>query len=101
MPKVITVNERGALTLPREVRDRLGVTRGGHLVVDMDEDGEVILRAGVVMPMEVYSRARAEEFQRMNEAPLAGKKPTFSSPPRSQTAASRNSSATCTTTPSC
>ena len=30
MTKVITVNERGALTLPREMRDRLGVTRGGH-----------------------------------------------------------------------
>jgi AbrB family looped-hinge helix DNA binding protein len=74
MAKVITVNERGALTLPREVRDKLGVTRGGHLVVDLDKDGEVILRAGVVMPVEVYSPARVQEFQRMNEAPLAGRK---------------------------
>ena len=74
MTKVITVNERGALTLPREVRDKLGVTRGGQLVVDMDESGEVILRAGVVMPVEIYSTARTEEFQRLNEAPLAGKK---------------------------
>jgi len=75
--KVITVNERGALTLPREVREKLGVTRGGHLVVEMNEDGEVILRAGVVMPVEVYSPARVEEFQRMNEAPLAGKRLTW------------------------
>jgi AbrB family looped-hinge helix DNA binding protein len=72
--KVITVNERGALTLPREVRDKLGVTRGGHLVVDMNDDGEVLLRAGVVVPVEVYSAARVEEFQRMNEAPLTGRK---------------------------
>jgi len=72
--KVITVNERGALTLPREVRDKLGVTRGGHLVLDIDDAGEVILRAGVVMPVEVYSAARVAEFQRMNEAPLAGRK---------------------------
>jgi AbrB family looped-hinge helix DNA binding protein len=72
--KVITVNERGALTLPREVREKLGVTRGGHLVVDMDEQGEVILRAGVVMPVEVYSPARVAEFRRMNEAPLASRK---------------------------
>ena len=74
MTKVITVNERGALTLPKEVRENLGVTRGGQLVVDMDESGEVVLRAGVVMPLEIYSPARVEEFQRMNEAPLADKK---------------------------
>ena len=74
MTKIITVNERGAMTLPREVREKLGVTRGGQLVVDMDESGEVILRAGVVMPVEIYSTARVAEFERMNEAPLAGKK---------------------------
>jgi len=77
MTKVITVNERGALTLPREVREKLGVTRGGQLVVDMDESGEVILRAGVVIPLEIYSAARIEEFRQMNEAPLAGKKPRW------------------------
>jgi AbrB family looped-hinge helix DNA binding protein len=74
MTKVITVNQRGALTLPKEAREKLGVTRGGQLVVDIDERGEVILRAGVVMPVEIYSTARVEEFRRMNEAPLAGKK---------------------------
>jgi AbrB family looped-hinge helix DNA binding protein len=74
MTKVITVNERGALTLPREAREKLGVTRGGQLVVDMDESGEVTLRAGVVMPVEIYSAARVEEFQRSNESPLVGKK---------------------------
>jgi AbrB family looped-hinge helix DNA binding protein len=74
MIKVITVNQRGALTLPKEVREKLGVTRGGQLVVDMDERGQAVLRAGVVMPVEIYSTARVEEFQRMNEAPLAGRK---------------------------
>ena len=74
MTKVITVNERGALTLPREVREKLGVTRGGQLIVDMDEEGKTVLRAGVVMPVEIYSTARVAEFQRLNEAPLAGGK---------------------------
>jgi len=74
MIKVITVNQRGALTLPKEVREKLGVTRGGQLVVDMDERGQAVLRAGVVMPVEIYSTARVEEFQRMNEAPLTGRK---------------------------
>jgi len=77
MTKVITVNERGALTLPREVREKLGVTRGGPLVVEVDERGDVILRAGVVLPVEIYSAARVEEFEKMNESPLTGRKLTW------------------------
>lgn len=73
MTKVISVNQRGALTLPKEARDKLGVTRGGQIVVSVDENGEVVLRAGVVLPIEIYSAARVEEFERMNEKPLAGK----------------------------
>jgi len=42
--------------------------------MDIDEQGEVILRAGAVMPVEIYSSTREAEFQRMNELPLAGKK---------------------------
>ncbi len=74
MTKVISVNQRGALTLPKEVREKLGVTHGGQLVVDFDDAGEVVLRAGVVMPVEIYSTARIEEFERMNEKPLTGRK---------------------------
>ena len=74
MTKLITVNECGALTLPRDVRERLGVTRGGQLVVEVNEEGAVTLRPGVVMPIEIYSDARIEEFQQMNESPLTGRK---------------------------
>ena len=74
MVKIISVNQRGALTLPKEVRDKLGVARGGQLIVDCADSGEVVLRAGVVMPVEIYSAARMEEFQRMNETALARKK---------------------------
>ena len=74
MVKIISVNQRGALTLPKEVRDKLGVARGGQLIVECDESGEVVLRAGVVMPVEIYSAARMDEFHRMNETALAGKK---------------------------
>ena len=63
MVKIISVNQRGALTLPKEVRDKLGVARGGQLIVDFAESGEVVLRAGVVMPVEIYSAARMKEFK--------------------------------------
>ena len=41
MTKVISVNQRGALTLPKEVREKLGVTHGGQLVVDFDDAGAI------------------------------------------------------------
>jgi antitoxin PrlF len=73
MSKVITVNQRGALTLPKEVREKLGVTRGGQLVVKINESGAVVLQAGVIMPVEIYSDERIKEFQEMNEKPLENK----------------------------
>jgi bifunctional DNA-binding transcriptional regulator/antitoxin component of YhaV-PrlF toxin-antitoxin module len=74
MVKIISVSQRGALTLPKEVPDKLGVARGGQFIVDCPDSGEVVLRAGVVMPVEIYSAARTEEFKRMNDTALAGKK---------------------------
>ena len=74
MVKIISVNQRGALTLPKEVRDKLGVAHGGQLIVDCPESGEVVLRAGVLMPVEMYSDARMAEFQRKNETAITGKK---------------------------
>jgi len=74
MTKLITVNERGALTLPKEAREKLGVTRGGQLLVDIDQSGEVTLRAGVIMPLEIYTSERIQQFQRLNETPLIRKK---------------------------
>jgi len=82
MTKVITVNNKGALTLPSEVREMLGVKRGGQLVVEVEEGGEVVLRPGIVMPLEMYSAAQIEAFQKLNEAPLAGKRLRWVKPGR-------------------
>ena len=74
MTKVITVNQRGAMTLPKEVRDALGVARGGQLVLNLDKQGNAILQPGAVFPVEIYTEARVREFEAMNNAPLAGRK---------------------------
>ncbi len=74
MTKVVKVNQRGTLTLPREVREKLGIIRGGQLVVDVDENGAVVLRPEDVLPVEIYSEAQIKEFQQLNESPLEGKK---------------------------
>ncbi len=80
MTKIITVNQRGALTLPKDLREKLGVTNGGQLVADIEVNGAVTLRAGVVIPLEIYSDARIGEFQQLNEAPLRARKIRWRSP---------------------
>ena len=74
MTKTISVSERGTLTLPKEARKSLGIPQGGQLIVEMDEEGAITLRAGAVMPLEIYSKGRLAEFQQMNEGPLASRK---------------------------
>jgi antitoxin PrlF len=41
-----TVAERGQITLPKEVRDALGLTKGTKLTIEIDH-GKVILRKNV------------------------------------------------------
>jgi bifunctional DNA-binding transcriptional regulator/antitoxin component of YhaV-PrlF toxin-antitoxin module len=70
MTKVININDRGTLTLPREMRRRLGVNSNAQVVAEETDDG-ILLRAGVTFPVEVYSEKRLAEFRRNNEESLA------------------------------
>jgi bifunctional DNA-binding transcriptional regulator/antitoxin component of YhaV-PrlF toxin-antitoxin module len=71
MTKVININERGTLTLPKEMRLRLGVAANAQVVAEETDDG-ILLRAGVTFPVEIYSDKRVAEFRRNNEDALAG-----------------------------
>ena len=77
MTKLVSVNQRGSLTLPREVRDRLGIAKGGQVILDVNDNGAVSLRAGAVFPVEIYSEERMRQFDEMNNAPLKGRKLRF------------------------
>jgi len=70
MTKVININQRGTLTLPKEMRRRLGVKAAGQVVAEETDDG-VLLRAGATFPVEIYSEKRMTEFRRNNEDALA------------------------------
>jgi bifunctional DNA-binding transcriptional regulator/antitoxin component of YhaV-PrlF toxin-antitoxin module len=72
MTKVININDRGTLTLPKEMRRRLGVDRNAQQVVAEETDEGILLRPGVTFPVEMYSDKRLAEFQRNNEQALAG-----------------------------
>lgn len=70
MKKVINTNERGTITLPKDLRQRLGLPDGGQVVAEDTVDG-VLLRSGVTFPVEIYTDERVAEFQRTNEDALA------------------------------
>jgi len=71
MTKVLSINDRGTLTLPKEMRRRLGVDRNAQVIAEETDDG-ILLRPGVTFPVELYSEARLAEFRRHNEEALAG-----------------------------
>jgi len=71
MTKVININERGTLTLPKELRQRIGLTGGGQVVAEETSEG-ILIRAGTMFPVEIYTDKRVAEFSRNNEQALAG-----------------------------
>jgi AbrB family looped-hinge helix DNA binding protein len=71
MTKVININERGTLTLPKELRQRIGLKGGGQVLAEETSDG-ILIRAGVTFPVELYTEKRVAEFARNNEQALAG-----------------------------
>jgi bifunctional DNA-binding transcriptional regulator/antitoxin component of YhaV-PrlF toxin-antitoxin module len=69
MTKVLNVNERGTLTLPKKMRQQLGVEGGAQVVAEVREDG-ILLRARVAFPVEMYSEKRLAEFGKHNDQAL-------------------------------
>ena len=71
MTKVVRLNTRGTLTLPKELRLRLGVKNGGQIVAEETDNG-VLLRPSATIPIEIYPDSRLAEFKRNNEDALSG-----------------------------
>ncbi len=67
MMKIISIDDQGTLTLPKELRQRLGQRQ---VVAEETNDG-VLLRATENLPVEIYSDARLREFEENNEEALA------------------------------
>jgi len=67
--KVININGRGTLTLPKQMRDKLGLKDAGQVVAEETAQG-ILIRAGVTFPIEMYTDKRVAEFDRVNEKAL-------------------------------
>jgi len=66
----LVVSSRGQITLPVEVRRRLGIKDGGMVTLE-EHGGELVLRPAAVLEIEMYSDediARWDEEDRLNRA---------------------------------
>ena len=70
MTKVLNINHRGTLTLPKELRRRIGLAGSGQVVAEETSEG-ILIRAGATFPVEMYTGQRVAEFERNNEKALA------------------------------
>jgi len=59
----IQVNERGSLTLPKSLRKKLGIERGGVVMAELSTEG-LVLKPAVSFPIELYSNERVDEFDK-------------------------------------
>lgn len=74
MTKVIRIDQRGTLTLPKEIRELLGLSGSGQVVVESTKKG-VLLRPEVTVPVEIYDKAKLAELKKADAelSPYAGK----------------------------
>ena len=62
----VTVTSKGQVTIPKQVRDRLGINPGSKVDFEIAEDGRAFLRrAG-------RSRVRPSRFERMRGSATSG-----------------------------
>jgi AbrB family looped-hinge helix DNA binding protein len=56
MRESLTVSGRGQITLPVNMRKRLGIEAGGVLIAE-EREGDIVLRPAAVLEIETYSDA--------------------------------------------
>ena len=69
MEKIVTISNRGTITLPKELRQKYGLKAGEQVVIEESEEG-LLLRPGVTFSVEIYSKERLQEFAEQNEVEL-------------------------------
>lgn len=62
----IIVSARGQITLPAELRHRLGIKEGGVVTVE-ERHGELVLRPAAVVELTIYSDEDIERWDAADE----------------------------------
>ncbi len=61
---LIKCGRRGQITIPRDVMTRLGLAENTPMLLEVRDDGAIVLRQAAVVPIEHYTDARISEFER-------------------------------------
>jgi AbrB family looped-hinge helix DNA binding protein len=69
MKAILTLTNRGVVTLPAKLRRALGLRADDQLIAETTPEG-LLLRPAVTLPVEIYSEKRIREFDAA-EAELA------------------------------
>ncbi len=69
MKAVLTMTNRGVVTLPAKLRQFLGLKADDQLIAETTSEG-LLLRPAVTLPIEIYSDERIREFDE-SESELA------------------------------
>ncbi|WP_066640203.1 AbrB/MazE/SpoVT family DNA-binding domain-containing protein [Desulfolucanica intricata] len=61
MNKIYTpkIGSKGQMTLPKEVRDILGLKEGDRLLLKVEPEGRVVLEKGLVIPANTNNALRS------------------------------------------
>ena len=65
--ELIKCGRRGQITIPRDVMTRLGLAENTPMLLEVRDDGAIVLRQVAVVPIEHYTDARIAEFEREGE----------------------------------
>ncbi len=57
----LTISERGTITLPKKLRDLLGVRPADQVIAESTREG-ILLRPALTLPLERYGDERVREF---------------------------------------
>ena len=64
--ELVKLGKKGQVTIPRSILKAIGIADEAPMMVETTADGAIILRQAAVYPIETYSDARIEEFERAN-----------------------------------
>jgi AbrB family looped-hinge helix DNA binding protein len=63
MPSKVTLNERGVITIPAQLRQAYGLKAHDELILE-DTGAGILLRPSISVPIEIYTDDRIAEFAR-------------------------------------
>ena len=68
--ETLVVSDRGQVTLPKRLRERLAIAPGSALIAE-ERDGALVLRPAAVTPVRVYSDEEVREWLREDRVTFA------------------------------